>query len=537
MTMGTYLNPYNCSYAEIVNSETFVDKTLLIQDLSKRINTASKYICISRPRRFGKSVNAEMLSAFYSKEINSAELFDHLNIAHWQDYKKHLNQHHVIFLNIQSILNDSGNKINNMVDYINVAVTDEIKQKFKEINYTHCDNLSRSLQAVFSQSALKHKIQFIFIIDEWDTVFRYKNLSQQDRETYIEFLNGLLKDKPYVSLAFMTGILPVKKYGTDSLLNMFNECSVFSSTFSEYFGFTEDEVKNLCTHFNRDYYLFELWYDGYRYHKEHRIFNPNSVTKALIENRMDSYWSLSEKYEILKQYIDLNLEGLRDLITQLLAGEQIPVNVDLFDNQFFDLHTKDQVLTALIHLGYLATISKTDIFGGNDYYAYIPNREIKLQFTNNIMNTASYSNVIAAIEKSNHLLEAIWNKDANFVATCIDQSHSENTSIIKYNNENSLSAILSIALYAAQNYYHCIREYPSGKGFADLVYIPRRTINKPALVVELKYNKSERCAISQIKNKEYPASIAKFCGEVLLVAINYDQKSKKHSCIIESFAK
>lgn len=535
--MGIYLNPDANGYQKIFNTETFVDKSLLIKDLSKWINLENNYICVSRPRRFGKSVNAKMLVAFYSKGTKSNSIFDHLNISKWKDYQTHLNKHNVIALNIQSLLNDSKNDLSKMIDYINIAISNEIKKEFPNVDYTYCDSLSRSLQAVYSQSTLDNKTQFILIIDEWDTPFRYERLTKQDRQIYIEFLNGLLKDQSYISLAFMTGILPIKKYGSNSLLNMFNECSVFSNTYSQYFGFTEDEVKTLCDRFNKEYYYFKLWYDGYQYNDQQHIFNPNSVVKAIIENRLDSYWSLTERYEVLQQYIDLNFQDLQDDITKLLAGDFVHVQVENFDNQLYEISNKDNVLTSLIHLGYLATIPKKDIFGGYNYYAYIPNREIRLQFENNIKNTPSYSNVISAIKESNNLLEAIWNKNENYVASSIDQSHSENTSILKYNDENSLSAIISIALYSSQNYYHCLRECPTGKGFADLVYIPRRTINKPALVVELKYDQSIEAAIAQIKEKNYPNSIAKYYGEVFLVAINYDPKSKKHSCKIESFIK
>lgn len=517
--MGIYVNPDNIDFQRAINSQIYVDKSGLIELTNAKLFTEQQFICVSRPRRFGKSMTANMLTAYYSRGCDSREMFSDLKIAKSADFEKHLNKYNVIHINMVNFLSESKD-MNELIDFVSEDITEEILTEFSDVKFPKRQTLVRLLQSVFVQT----KIPFVFIIDEWDCIFRIHKNDSDAQTKYLDFLRNLLKDQSYVALAYMTGILPIKKYGEHSALNMFTEVSMTNPReYAEYTGFTEDEVKGLCQKYDMPFDETKRWYDGYNL-KGIATYNPRSVVMSMTGHDFDSYWTSTETYEALKVYIDMNFDGLKDKVTRLVAGEKIPINPTKFQNDMTTLRSADDIFTLLVHLGYLTF----------DFYTkcvWIPNSEVAQEFINSIED-GGWEEVMKAINASDKLLQATINGDEQTVAELIDKAHSENTSILKYNDENSLSCVISIAYYSAKRTYTVERELPAGKGYADLVFKPRRNNVNPAMIVELKYNKSAESAIQQIKDKNYPDCLKDYSGEVLLVGISYDD-NKRHCCRIE----
>lgn len=522
--MGIYLNPNGVDFQEALNSEIYVDKSGLIEYTNIVLRTKQKYICVSRPRRFGKSMAAEMLTAYYSRGCDSREMFSKLKIAKTEAFDKHLNKYNVIHINMVNFLSESHN-MKEMIEFIEEDLIDELKNEYPDVCYPKRQNLIKVIAAIFAQT----NIPFIFIIDEWDCVIRVHKNDSDSQVKHLDFLRNLLKDQSYVSLAYMTGILPIKKYGEHSALNMFTEVSMTDPReYAEFTGFTESEVKQLCDEYKMPFDETKRWYDGYNL-MDVSIYNPRSVVMSMTGGYFNNYWTSTETYEALKVYIEMNFDGLKDKVTQLIAGEKIKINTGKFQNDMTTLRSTDDIFTLLVHLGYLTF----------DFYTnqvWIPNSEVAQEFINSIED-GGWEEVMQAIKVSDELLKATLNCDEEKVAELIDKAHSDNTSILKYNDENSLSCVISLAYYSARKTYTIERELPAGKGFADLVFRPRKNNSNPAIIVELKYDKSAEGALEQIKNKKYADCLKDYSGEILLVGINYDKESKKHSCKIEKIVK
>ncbi|MDE7298998.1 MAG: AAA family ATPase, partial [Lachnospiraceae bacterium] len=346
--MGFYLNPGNDGFKESIRSEIYVDKTGLISYTNKRVSTEQKFICVSRPRRFGKSMALKMLAAYYSCGCDSRELFAGLKIENDPAFGEHLNKYDVIFLNMQQFLIEAGSE--EIIDYLEQEVLEELYEVYEEFLKAKVTKLAAALRKIHQKTGRK----FIFLIDEWDSVMRERQESEAQQKQYLDFLRNLLKDQSYVALAYMTGILPVKKYGIHSALNMFWEYSMTDQdVFEEYTGFTETEVKELCARYNMDFEETSSWYDGYMFIKFRHIYNPKSVVEAMHRNRCSNYWTSTETYDALKLYMDMDFDGLRADIVQMLGGGRVPVNTRSFQNDMRNFRTKDDVLTLLIHLGYM----------------------------------------------------------------------------------------------------------------------------------------------------------------------------------------
>ena len=525
--MALYLNVGNESFQESLNSIIYVDKSPLIEILNRSIKTKNKYFCLSRPRRFGKSVTAQMICSYYAKGQDCSPLFDDLEIASFDDYKKHLNQYDVISINISDEFSRASHNAKSMTDILTKSIVRELKEEYPNCAISSPEFLDLTLQEVYNYS----KVPFVFVIDEWDCIMREKKEDLDSLKQYLEWLKAIFKDKPYVALAYMTGILPVKKYGSHSALNMFTEYSMTEPlNLGQYIGFTEDEVKDICKQHDVAFNQMQQWYDGYSFKDVPHIYNPNSVVNAATYKKFISYWSGTETFESLKSYIDMNIEGLRDDIVKLIAGEDVIVDVSTFSNDMVTFHSKDDVLTLLIHLGYLAIKGSTTL----GVIVHIPNEEIKLEFKTCVKNNNRYAGVYDLIKNTDMLLNDIWSLNSDAVAKIFDEAHQDHTSILTYNNENSLANVIAISLFlSTTNTYNVIRELPTGKGYADLVYLPKLGVNKPALLIELKYDKSAESAITQIKEKNYLQFFKDYKGEVLLVGINYSKDTKTHQCIIE----
>lgn len=521
--MGVYLNPGNDAFAESLNSEIYVDKSNMIHYTNRVLGTKQKFICISRPRRFGKSITAEMLSAYYDCSVDSHPLFSTLKIAADPSFEQNINKYDVLFFNIQSFLSRSDCALN-MVEYLEYRVIQELAERYPDLGLESEPHLTSALEKIYST----YRKGFVFIIDEWDCVFREKKSDVDAQTKYLDFLRDLLKDKVYVKLAYMTGILPVKKYGTHSALNMFDEFSMTNPKYlAAYVGFTEEEVRDLCQKYNMDFEETRRWYDGYKFRKAEHIYSPKSVVDAMRNEAFDSYWTQTETYEALKTYIDMNFDGLKDAVIAMLGGGHCPIDTGTFQNDMTTFHSKDDALTLLIHLGYLA-------YDMDLQEVFIPNEEVRAEFARAI-KASGWHEVIHAISISEELLENTLACNNEKVAQIIDNVHEEFTSILNYNNEISLSCVISIAYYSARRYYSIYRELPSGKGFADLVYLPRiQYPEKPAMIIELKWDKTATGAIRQMKDKNYIKGLKNYSGTVLLVGINYNKSDKHHECLIKT---
>ncbi len=527
--MGRFVNPDNSAFQVALNSKIYIDKTGLIEYTNSVLDTSDAYICNSRPRRFGKSYTANMLAAYYSKGCNSEEMFSGLDISRKSDFKTHLNQYDVIHIDIQWFLANCYNS-NKIVSFLSDSVISELRDIYPNILPLGELSLPDSLSRIKDKTGQK----FIIIIDEWDVLIRDEATNYYIQNEYINFLRGMFKGTEptkYIQLAYLTGILPIKKEKTQSAVNNLEEFTMLHSyELAPYIGFTENEVKMLCQKYDRDFEKVKKWYDGYLL-ENYEIYNPKAVVSVMLRGKFRSYWSETGSYEVIVPLINMNYDGLKNTIIEMLSGQNVKVNTLTFKNDPANIQSKDDVITYLIHLGYLG-------YNEKDETAFIPNEEIRHELINAVKST-NWSDLIHFQYESNHLLDATLSMNTQEVAEQIQKIHSEYASSIQYNDENSLNSVLTIAyLSSMQYYFKPIRELPTGKGFADFIYIPKPEYIRdyPALIVELKWNKNAKTALEQIKNKDYPEAIKQYTGNIILVAINYDKKSKNHECIIEKLS-
>ena len=524
--MGRFVNPGNSAFQIALNSEIYIDKTGLLTYTNRVMNTLQGYICNSRPRRFGKSITANMLTAYYSRGCDSHAMFSDLSIGQNPDFEKHLNQYDVIHLDIQWCLEPAGGA-GLVVTFITTETIRELREYYPNILPEKLNSLPDALSYINTATGRK----FIIIIDEWDVLIRDEATNKAVQDEYIHFLRAMFKGTEptkYLQLAYLTGILPIKKERTQLALNNFQEYSMLSAgPLASYVGFTEEEVKNLCVQYGRSFESVRNWYDGYQLGDKH-VYNPNAVVNLMLKGSFQSYWSGTASYEAIVPLINMDFDGLKEAIIEMLSGNHVPVDVASFQNDTTSFVNKDDVLTYLIHLGYLAY---DQTFG----MAFVPNEEIRQELIR-ATRRKKWNELAKFQSESEELLSATLDMNGEEVARQIETIHNEYASAIQYNNENSLSSVLSIAYLSAMEYYFKpIREMPMGRGFADYVFIPKPEYRRdyPALVVELKWNKNARTALQQIRDRHYPETLVGYTGSILLVGINYDQRTKMHECLIE----
>ena len=546
--MGRIINPSAEKFKRALQSEIFVDKTSMISDINALVETEQMYICVSRPRRFGKTMAEEMLCAYYSYGLDSKALFSDLQIAGLPKWDRYLGSFDVVKIVITDYL--KAQNISDIIKSITTAVIDEIKNTYNDISLQENPSIDQALDLAYRST----KRKFVILIDEWDALFREHNDDEQAQKIYLDFLRDWMKDKDYIALAYMTGILPIKKYGKHSALNMFDEYSMISQkALAPYTGFTTDEVSLLCKKYCMDYDEVSDWYDGYQIigdiPKEKReafrrgdydgellhLYAPLSVVNAMRTGHIENYWTRTETYEALKQYIQKDFDGLKETIAELMDGAHIKVDISGYQNDMNTFFSKDDILTMLIHLGYLGYDAiKKEVF--------IPNKEILDEFKTST-KTENWQTTFRTLSNSKKLLEATWAMDEETVAELIELAHdrSDNKS---YNSEAALSYTIQLAYYHAQDYYTIIPELDTGKGYADITFIPTpEHTDKPAMIVELKYDKNIKTAIDQIHKRNYPDRLEHYKNNLLLIAINYDKdldstdpNYKHHSCTIEKFS-
>lgn len=526
--MGIYVNPGNENFKSAVISEIYVDKTGLLEYTNSVIGTEQRYICVSRPRRFGKSVTADMLAAYYGKGCDSRGLFQGLEISGSPGFSKHLNRYDIIKLDITAFRRN-GENAGELLRRLNMEVISELRESYGNVLRQGEDYLPSALADIHNKTGTA----FIFIIDEWDEIFRESRFDEKAQKAYLELLRGLFKGGPskkFIPLAYLTGILPIKKYNGESALNNFREFTMTNPRrLARYVGFTEIEVRGLCEKYGMDFLEAQRWYDGYSFRNMHHIYSPNSIVNAMLDGEFSNYWTSTAAYESLRSYINMNFDGLKDTVIQMLAGIKCKVDIHTFENDMDSFRQKDDVLTVLIHLGYLA-------YDNSREEAYVPNDEVRAAFYRAVKGSG-WESVMQAIHSSDALLKDTWNRDAEAVAAGVERVHMENISILSYNDENALSCVITLAYYNAVNEYTLVREMPAGKGYADIVFLPKKYSDKPAMIIELKYDHTAEGAVAQIQEKQYMNVLEEYSGNVLLVGINYNKKLKCHSCVIEEWIK
>ena len=523
--MGNYINKGNEGFRSSRNSE-YVDKSGLIAIVNSVLNTDQRFVCVSRSRRFGKSMAAEMLQAYYDRSCDSSELFQNLEIARAPSFEEHLNKYPVIYLDFSSFATSFQKP--NIVSLIDAELRKDVREAYPDVPVPRGADLMAYLMRINAKTGDR----FFFIIDEWDALLR-EATNKATIDQYVDWLRHMFKGVSASDVfvgVYMTGILPIKKYKTQSALNNFQEYSMVKpGAMARFFGFTKDEVRVLSERHGMDFEELERWYDGYQIGAETSMFNPNSVMTAIREQWCESYWGRTGAYDAIAEYIDMNYEGLKDDIISLLAGERCLVDSTGFSNDISDVRSRDDVLTVLIHLGYLS-------YDRRWQECFIPNMEVAKEMENAV-KANQWKEVVDALKQSRDLLKATLRGDSDYVERALRAIHSEETSCFSYNDEDSLACVISLAYYYARNDYHIHREYPTGEGYADLVLIPRKNVNSPALVIELKYSHDAQAAISQIKARNYPQAVADYTGDILLVGISYDKKTKQHECVIEHWNK
>lgn len=516
--MALYINTDSAykDFQMLCNDKYFVDKSLIIEKVNDRIHTKNRYLCITKPRRFGKTSVLNMLGAYYGKTCPSASIFDSLLIGKCSSYAAHLNQYNIIHLSL-NCLPDSGNSYNDYIALIKGTITDDIEELYPELKGEEFRSLPDLLTAT--------KDEFIFFIDEWDYIFSH-DLYRENHSDFLEFLRYLLKDRSYVALAYMTGVLPIKKYSTGSALNMFDEYTMLNdSFFDEYFGFTEEETASLCARQSK-LTLDEIaeWYNGYLADDGRKLYNPRSVILALINGKCRSYWTKTGKMDEVLFFLKYNIGEVRDDIVKMV--NHMPVRIEIWNEYTAGQEApsnREDIYAAMIIYGFLSY---------HDGELSIPNKELMLEFQKALKDD-DFGAVAELVRNSDEILNATLEQRTDIVVSYLHNIHNSEIPILKYNDENSLACVVTLAYLSARNKYRIEREDKSGKGYADFIFYPRRR-DLPGIIIELKADSTPEDAIRQIRKKEYWEKLKKESVEkILLAGINYDKRTKEHQCRIE----
>ena len=518
--MGTYVNPGTERLKRSKANKYYVDKSMILSVLNEKINTDDNLICVSRPRRFGKTMAANMIAAYYSKGCDSHEIFSDLKISKDPTFAENINKYTVIKLDMNDVVTNKGKL--SVSEYIDEKVISELRKEYPSVTLKDGVSLSTAIMEIYSSTG----DQFVFIIDEYDVIIRDQEYSSEI-SGYLSFLVSLFKNStvsPAIALAYLTGIMPIIREKVQSKLNNFKEYTMISPKgMAPFMGFTEEEVQSLAQKSGMAFDDLKRWYDGYNL-KGLEIYSPKSVINAIEEGVCDDYWSQTSSYEALKDNILMDFNGIKSDVIRMVSGESISVNVSKFTNSRV-VNSKDDVFTALIHLGYLG-------YNYSEQTCFIPNYELMKEWINVLEDTPDYEGVAELIRESKRLLEATWNGDEEAVAEAVARAHTEACSIQKYNSEGSFQSALHLAYYYAKSCYTIVNELPGGKGFADIAFITYKP-DVPAIIIELKKDDTVDAAISQIRERRYPEALEKYRDNLLLVAITYDSKTKEHRARIE----
>ena len=537
--MGTYLNsitPYTLYKSESL-SPYFVDKTLMLSELFPYVSAGNRHICITRPRRFGKTIMANMISSFFQKASDSSDVFDSLAISQVDDYRRYKNQYNVIRIDFSKMPRNCDS-YTQYIERIEALLIEDVKEAFPQVKINEADAIGDILESVFVQCGEK----FIFVLDEWDFIFHRDFINEIDKEKYVAFLSNLLKDRPYVVLSYMTGILPIAKYSSGSELNMFAEFTMVNSPmFGEYFGFTDDEVDDLyrryiveCDRQHKEKSVTRKglrdWYNGYYTKSGERVYNPRSVVFALQFNNLANYWTSSGPYDEIYYYIRNNISDVRDDLALMISGESVTAKIQEYAATSMNLSTRDEIYSAMVVYGFLSYLNGK---------VCIPNRELMEKFDELLVKNESLGYVYRLAKESEKMLKATLAGDTLTMERILEFAHNTEVPLLSYNHETELSAIVNLVYLAARDSYRVEREDKAGTGYVDFIFYPYDT-TADCIILELKVDHTPDEAIAQIIDKKYALKFVPklagqkiYTGRILAVGIGYWKDSKEHSCKVE----
>lgn len=541
--MGTYLNsitPYTLYKSESL-SPYFVDKTPMLSELFPYVSAGNRHICITRPRRFGKTIMANMISSFFQKASDSSDVFDSLAISQVDDYRRYKNQYNVIRIDFSKMPRNCDS-YTQYIERIEALLIEDVKEAFPQVKINEADAVGDILESVFVQCGEK----FIFVLDEWDFIFHRDFINEIDKEKYVAFLSNLLKDRPYVVLSYMTGILPIAKYSSGSELNMFAEFTMVNSPmFGEYFGFTDDEVDDLyrryiveCDRQHKEKSVTRKglrdWYNGYYTKSGERVYNPRSVVFALQFNNLANYWTSSGPYDEIYYYIRNNISDVRDDLALMISGESVTAKIQEYAATSMNLSTRDEIYSAMVVYGFLSYLNGK---------VCIPNRELMEKFDELLVKNESLGYVYRLAKESEKMLKATLAGDTLTMERILEFAHNTEVPLLSYNHETELSAIVNLVYLAARDSYRVEREDKAGTGYVDFIFYPYDT-TADCIILELKVDHTPDEAIAQIIDKKYALKFMPklagqkiYTGRILAVGIGYWKESKKHSCKVEEILK
>lgn len=548
--MGVYLNsrkPHD-NYRKIVETTYFVDKSLLLEELipmleihgipsEQAVNQgkSNEYICLTRPRRFGKTVMANMIAAFLGKGQKSLDIFRNLKISSHKRFSEHLNKHNVIFITLNELPRECKS-YQEYIDRIQNRLIKDLKIAYPEADIEEKDAVWDVFNNIYEYEMAE---KFIFVLDEWDYIFHRDFVTDKDKMDYLAFLSNLLKDQPYVELAYMTGILPIAKYSSGSELNMFCEYTMASEEkYSDFFGFTESEVDRIFTKYqnlNEEQRItreeLRLWYNGYHTKSGGRVYNPRSVTLALTNNNLGNYWTSAGPYDEIFFYIQKNVGAVRDDLARMVSGMAVPAKVSEYAATSMNLTTKDEIFSAMVVYGFLSY---------ENGLVSIPNKELMDKFGDMLVKEQSLGYIYRLAKESARMLKATKTGDVTTMCSILEYAHNTEIPLLSYNDETDLTAVVNLVYLSARDSYRVEREDKSGIGYVDFIFYPEMNCEADGMILELKVDHTAEEAIQQIKDREYLMKFEgklgekpRYRGRILAVGIAYDKKTKKHSCKVE----
>ena len=510
--MGYFLNneePY-VIYQEAAAQPYFIDKTEILKEIFPLINSTEKYICITRPRRFGKTIMANLIGSFFSKARNSRNIFDSLKISKDTTYLKFINQYNVIYIDLSDIDHECKS-YSSYIKNIKFLLREDLHTAYPQIEFRDNGNIPEDLKRIY---AVTHE-KFIFVLDEWDAIFHMHFIKEKDKKAYLLFLKGLLKGKAYVEFTMAS-----------------------SPAFSNYFGFTETETDELyarylkiCSTPSITRNGLKIWYDGYQTATGQKIYNPRSVVLALKFNNLESYWTSSGPFDEISYYINKNIADVREDLVLMASGEAVTANVQEYAAVSMDLNTRDEIFSAMVVYGFLSH------YKGK---VSIPNKELMDKFRNMLEKEPSLGYVYKLAKKSEQMLRATIAGDTKTMQEILEYAHDTEIPLLSYNSEIELTALVNLIYLSARDTYRIEREDKAGRGYVDFIFYPETDKTADCIILELKINSTPAEAIRQIKERKYAlrfkGSIGKeseYSGRILAVGISYNKDSKKHKCMIE----
>lgn len=536
--MGIYLDSKTAYtlYNDEVNKPYFVDKSLLLKELFPLVKEGGNYICITRPRRFGKTVMANMIASFFTRACDAGTLFEPLKISQEEGYSDFLNQYPVIHISF----NDTAGSNITYEQYIRRIEKRLVRDLMKAYPEIELEDEEFAVDVLMQIYAEDDTARFIFILDEWDYIFHQDFVTEADKKEYLTFLRSLLKDRPYVLLAYMTGILPIAKYSSGSELNMFAEFTMAAEErFSDYFGFTEKEVDDLFERYQKKNHLsqevtreaLKYWYDGYHTFSGGRLYNPRSVVMSLWNNNLGNYWTSSGPYDEIYYYIENNIDAVRDDLAVMVSGREVPVKIREYAATSQNLSTREEIFSAMVVYGFLSY---------ENGRVSIPNKELMDRFADMLQKEKSLGYVYQLAKESGRMLTATLNGDTQTMTEILELAHDTEAPLLNYNNETELTAVVNLVYLAARDMYRVEREDKAGKGFVDFIFYPVVDRSADCIILELKVGHTPEEAIHQIRGKNYALRFqgklgekSKYTGRILAVGISYDKEKKRHLCKIE----